>query len=92
MTKYELRAQKEKERAIKRTLRKARVPKDATPEQVKAYLIHYVSKLKRDLYKLKFTDEQLADPNFLLGLYRANINMVDFQRPNPKNEELQSNV
>ena len=30
MNKYEIRAQKEKERAIKRTLRKARVPKDAT--------------------------------------------------------------
>lgn len=92
MTKYELRAQRQKERAIKRTLRKARVPKDATPEQVKAYLIHYVSRLKKDFYKLIFPDELLADPNFLLGLYRANINMIDFQRPNPKNEALQDNI
>lgn len=92
MDKYDIRAQREKERAIKRTLRKARVPKDATPEQVKAYLILYVSKLKKDFYKLKFTDEQLSDPNFLLSLYRANINMVVHASPNPEIEELQSNV
>jgi len=92
MTKYEIRAQKDKERAIRWTLRKARVPKDATPEQVKAYLIHYVSRLKKNFYKLKFTDEQLADPNFLLSLYKANINMVLHTIPNPENEELQSNV
>ena len=45
-----------------------------------------------DYYTLGFTDEQLADPNFLLGLYRANSNMVNFERPNPKNEELQNNI
>ena len=92
MNKYEIRAQKEKERAIKRTLRKARVPKDATPEQVKAYLVHYVSRLKKDFYKLRFTDEQLSDPNFLLSLYRANIKMLLHSAPNPEIEELQSNV
>jgi len=90
--KYKMQAQKEKERAIKRTLRKARVPKNATPEQVKAYLINYVSKAKLDYYTLKFTDEQLADPDFLLGLYRANINMTTFESPNPENEDLQSNI
>lgn len=92
MNKYEIRAQKEKERAIKRTLRKARVPKDATPEQVKAYLIHYVSKANLNNYSLRFTDEQLADPNFLLGLYRADNNMVNFERPNPRNKELIDNI
>ena len=93
MTKYETKAQKQKEKAIKRTLRKARVPKDATTEQAKAYLIHYIGKAKKiDYYSLKFTDEQLLDPNFLLGLYRANINMVNFASPNPKNEELQDNI
>ncbi len=92
MNKYEIRAQKEKERAIKRTLRKARVPKDATPEQVKAYLIHYVSTANLNNYSLRFTDEQLADPNFLLGLYRADNNMVNFERPNPRNKELIYNI
>jgi len=90
--KYKLKIQKDKEREIKRTLRKARVPKDATPEQVKAYLIHYVSIANLNRYNLRFTDEQLADPNFLLALYRANNNMVNFERPDPKNEALQDNV
>jgi len=90
--KYKMQAQKEKERAIKRTLRKARVPKNATPEQVKAYLINYVSKTKLGYYTLKFTDEQLADPDFLLGLYRANEAMLDFARPSTENEDLQSNI
>lgn len=92
MDKYNTRAKKQKEKAIRRTLRKAKVPKDATPEQVKAYLIQYVSRAKLDQYTLKFTDEQLADPNFLLGLYRANINMVNFERPNPEIKELQDNI
>lgn len=92
MNKYQIRQEKIKQKEIKRTLRKARVPKDATPEEVNSKLISYVAGLKIDFYTLRFTDEQLADPDFLLGLYRANINMVDFQSPNPENEDLQSNI
>ncbi len=89
MNKYEIKAQKQKERAIKRTLRKARVPKDATLEQVKVYLIHYVSKIKQNFHKVIFPDELLADSNFLLDLYRANSKMLIFKRPN---SELQENI
>ncbi len=81
---------RKKEKAIKTTLKKARVPKDATPEQVKAYLIHYVKNLKSNFYKLRFTDEQLSDPNFLLGLYKANINILRYI--SPTNENLINNV
>ena len=41
MDKYEkciIKAQKQKEKEIKKTLKKARVPKDATPEQIKKCL------------------------------------------------------
>ena len=89
MNKYETKAQKQKERAIKRTLRKARVPKDATLEQAKVYLIHYVSKVKQNFHKIIFPDELLADSNFLLDLYRANSKMLIFKRPN---SELQENI
>lgn len=92
MNKYEIKAQKQREIDIKRTLMKARVPKDATQEQVKTYLVHYVSRLKKDFDKVILPDELLADPNFLLSLYRANINMVDYIIPNPEIKELQNNV
>lgn len=91
MTKYEIRAQKEKERAIRWTLRKAKVPKDATPEQVKAYLINYVSKGKLDYWKMRFSDEQLADKDFLLSIYRANPNMTLYSKFYP-DKELQDDV
>ena len=47
---------------------------------------------KKYFYKLKLTDEQLADPKFLLSLYKSNINMVNFVIPNPKNKALQDNI
>lgn len=92
MNKYNIEIQKRREKDIRRTLMKAGVPKNATPEQIKTRLINYVSGLTNDFQKLAFSDELLADPNFLLDLYRANINMVDFQSPDPKNKELQDNV
>lgn len=91
MTKYELKDQKEKESEIKRTLRKARIPKDATPEQIKSCLINYVAKGKLDYRKIRFSDELMADPDFLLSIYRANPNMTLHCKFYPK-KELQDNV
>ena len=92
MNKYEIRSQKEKERAIKRTLRKARVPKDATPEQVKAYLIHYISTGKLDYWQMRFTDELMADKVFLASIYRANPNMTLYEKFKPSTEEMQDDI
>lgn len=92
MDKYTKKAQKAHEKAIKKTLKRARVPKNATKEQIEAYLIHYVKNDKLDYYSLRFTDEQLANPNFLLSLYRANNKLTNFIIPNPNNEELQNNI
>lgn len=92
MNKYVIKAQKQKEKNTKRTLRKARVPKDATPEQVKAYLIHYVSRLKKDFYKLIFPDELLLDPDFLLALYKANPRLTMYSTFKPNNDVLYDNI
>jgi len=81
-----------KEKEIKRTLRKARVRKNASPEQAKARLISYVGKAKLGKYNLRFPDEYLADPQFLLGLYKANENMFIHEKSWFTDKDLLENV
>lgn len=92
MDKYKIKIQKEKQKDIKWTLKKARVPKNATPEQVKAYLIHYVKQEKLNYWKMRFSDELLEDRDFLLSVYRANPTMSIYDKFKPSKERLQDDV
>lgn len=77
---------------IFRTLRRAKVPLFASKEKKNECIFRYVANTNLGFYDLTFTEEQLSDPDFLLGLYRANCQMTVFEKPNPKYPNLQENV
>ncbi len=87
-----LKLEKQKQRDIKRFLRKARVPKQTTYEEIQACILHYVRRMKRDFWKVALPDSLRNDPKFLLELYNANLEMTRLQRPSFYNEEIQNNV
>ncbi len=72
--------EREKQSKIRRTLRRAGANNCSTEEEVREKLVAYVSRQNRDFHKLGFTDEQLADPEFLMALLKANDGMFGFAR------------
>lgn len=92
MNKEQARIAKIKQKEINRTLKKAKISKSSSQEEINEQLITYIAGLKKDFHKVRFSDEQTSDPEFLMKLYRANLDMTLFQRPDPQNEELQENI
>lgn len=77
MDKYE----RYKQKGIKKLLRKARVPRNATYEQTNACILHYVRNKANDFTKICLPKVQQNDPDFLLKLYNANLKMVHIAHP-----------
>lgn len=90
--KFEIKFQRDKERSIKKFLRKAGVSKNDTPEQVKEKLIKYTAKAKINYTAFRYPDELLADPEFLLAIYKANSDTAIFYPPSFANKELVTNA
>ena len=88
--KRKLKAERNWQKLVNKFLRMARVPKNATNEQTKACILHYVRRMKRDFWKVFLPDSLCNDPEFLLQLYKANLEMAYFQ--SPRGSKLLSNV
>ena len=86
MEKFLSKYQREIDRAIKWTLKKAGVKKNATPEQIKSCIFNYVSTGKPDYWKMCFSEDMLKDKDFLLSIYRANPTVTLYNKflPSPE--------
>ncbi len=82
--------QKRNERLVKKTLKKAKVQKGASLEEIKKSLLTYAKNVK-DIYVLRFDEELMKDPNFILGLCKANSGFISNYRYRVK-ENFQDNI
>ncbi len=87
-SKYE----KTSKKNIAKFQKKAKITKDDTYAEANEKIYAYVSKMKRNFYKVYLTDEQKKDPEFLLNLYYSNINLVNWKKPDSRYYELQVDV
>lgn len=85
---------KEQEKRIHKTLKKAKVSKNDSQEEIDKKLIEYASNVKTSskFFEMAFTNEQLNNPEFLLKLYKAYPDSIDYYRPSPSNKKLINNI
>lgn len=85
---------KEQEKRIHKTLKKAKVSKNDSQEEIDKKLIEYASNVKTSskFFEMGFTNEQLNNPEFLLKLYKAYPDCLDYYRPSPSNKKLINNI